>query len=382
MSRLRVAIFTGNYVHIKDGVSLTLNRLVRHLENSGVDVLVFGPGTKERAIEPAGRFIEVPSVPPPGRPEYRVSMFLPEVHRLDLEDFKPDVIHIATPDILGLIALKYARKHHIPVLSSYHTHFPSYLKYYGFGFLESLLWKYLLWFYDNCEKVVTPSESMNEFLIKKGISRSKIGLWTRGIESDLFTPENRDEAFRAELGFTKDDVVVSFISRLVWEKNLETFMKATNIARKKNPNIKVMVGGDGPIMDDLKAGMPDAVFTGYQFGRDLAKVYAATDIFFFPSESETFGNVTLEAMSSGVPALVADAMGSKSLVIDGETGYILPPQDAEAFAAKILELAEDEGKRSGMAAKARKHALTYDWQAIMDGLIEDYQKVVDYNRYN
>ncbi|MCH8558817.1 MAG: glycosyltransferase family 1 protein [Balneolia bacterium] len=376
MARLRVAIFTGNYVHIKDGVSLTLNRLVRHLNSRDVETLVFGPGIKDKAIEPAGRFIEVPSVPPPGRPEYQVSLFLPEVHKLELEDFRPDIIHIATPDILGLIALNYARRHGIPVLSSYHTHFPSYLKYYNFGFLEPLLWKYLLWFYGHCKYVVSPSESMNAYLVRKGIPREKIGLWTRGIESDLFSPEKRDESYRAKLGFEKDDVVVSFISRLVWEKNLETFVKATDIARKKNAKVKVMVGGDGPVMDELKQLMPDAVFTGYQFGEDLAKVYAASDLFFFPSESETFGNVTLEAMSSGVPALVADAVGSKSLVIDGETGYILPPHDAEAFAVKILELAGDEEARRSMATNARKHALSYDWEAIMDGLINDYERVV------
>lgn len=376
MSRLRVAIFTGNYVHIKDGVSLTLNRLVHHLNKREVETLVFGPGIKEKAIEPAGRFIEVPSVPPPGRPEYQVSLFLPEVHKLELEDFRPDLIHIATPDILGLIALNYARKLSIPVLSSYHTHFPSYLKYYGLGFLEPLLWKYLLWFYGHCKYVVSPSESMNGYLVQKGIPREKIGLWTRGIESDLFSPEKRDESYRAKLGFKKDDVVVSFISRLVWEKNLETFVKATDIARKQNAKVKVMVGGDGPIMDELKQLMPDAVFTGYQFGEDLAKVYAASDLFFFPSESETFGNVTLEAMSSGVPALVADAVGSKSLVIDGETGYILPPHDAEAFAAKILELAGDGEARTTMARRARKHALSFDWEAIMDGLICDYERVV------
>ncbi len=381
MTKPRIALFTGNYVHIKDGVSLTLNRLVRHLERRGVESVVFGPGCPEYALEPAGRFVEVPSVPSPGRPEYRISLFFPEVLRHELELFKPDIIHIATPDILGFRALRLAVKQNIPVISSYHTHFPSYLKYYSLDFLEPLLWKYLLWFYNSCDRVVSPSESMNEFLERTGIPKEKLGIWTRGIDTSLFSPENRSNEFRRELGFKDDDIVVTFISRLVWEKNLDTFIEATDKARERNSRIKVLVGGDGPVMEEVRSRMPHAVFTGHRSGAELAKVYAAADIFFFPSETETFGNVTLEAMASGLPALVADAPGSKSLVIEGQTGYILPPNDAAGFAEKIVRLTEDDALRKNMSAEARNRANTFDWEKIMDDLVADYHQLAKAARY-
>lgn len=378
---MKIALFTGNYVHIKDGVSLTLNRLVRYLtEERGFEVRVFGPDITPRAIEPAGTFVEVPSVSAPGRPEYRVSLFLPEVHRHDIEAFKPDLIHIATPDILGLAALRFALRHNIPVLSSYHTHFSSYLRYYGLEALEGLLWKYLRWFYERCDLVVSPSESMNEYLTRNGLAAEKVGLWSRGVETGIFSPEKRSEALRQSWGFAPDDVVVSYISRLVWEKDPRTFMDAVKLAMQQNPKIRPLVGGDGPARAQMEAELPDAVFTGFAFGDELAAIYASSDIFVFPSDTETFGNVTLEAMSSGVPALVANAVGSKSLVNSGETGYVLPVGDVKAFSEAVLRLAADSGLRARMAAQARTRALSFDWQRVMESLTDSYDQVMKEHR--
>ncbi|AXJ01636.1 Glycosyltransferase involved in cell wall bisynthesis [Cyclonatronum proteinivorum] len=378
---MKIALFTGNYVHIKDGVSLTLNRLVRYLtEERGFDVRVFGPDIRPRAIEPAGTFVEVPSVPAPGRPEYRVSLFLPEVHRHDIEAFKPDLIHIATPDFLGLAALRFALRHNIPVLSSYHTHFSSYLRYYGLEALEGVLWKYLRWFYERCDLVVSPSESMNAYLTRNGLPADKVGLWTRGVETGIFSPEKRSQAFRQQCGFAPDDVVVSYISRLVWEKDPRTFIDAVNRAQQLDPKIRVLVGGDGPARAQMEAELPEAVFTGFAFGEELAVLYASSDIFVFPSDTETFGNVTLEAMSSGVPALVANAVGSKSLVVNEETGYVLPVADVQSFSWAILRLSQDNALRQRMAQQARTRALSFDWQHVMESLILSYQHVVAEHR--
>lgn len=378
---MKIALFTGNYVHIKDGVSLTLNRLVRYLtEARGFQVMVFGPDIKTRAINPAGTFVEVPSVPAPGRPEYRVSLFLPEVLRHDIEMFKPDIIHIATPDFLGLAALRFAIRHKIPVVSSYHTHFSSYLKYYGLEVLEGLLWKYLKWFYDRCDAVVSPSESMNEYLLRNGLDAAKVGLWSRGVETELFSPAKRSEAFREKHGFGKDDVVVSYISRLVWEKDPRTFIDAVKKAQQANPKIKAMVGGDGPAREQMEQELPGAVFTGFSYGEALAEIYASSDIFVFPSDTETFGNVTLEAMSSGVPALVADAVGSKSLVVNGETGYVLPIGDAAAFSEAVVRLAGHKELRLQMAVQARERALTFGWPRVMESLIGTYEAVLKEHR--
>lgn len=378
---LRIALFTGNFIHIKDGVSLTLNRLVETLLARGMKVLTFGPGIKPPALGPTGDFAEVPSVGAPGRPEYRISLFLPEALRLQLEDFRPDIIHIATPDILGFVALRFAIKHHIPVISSYHTHFPSYLKYYGLQVLEPVLWKYLLWFYRNCDKVVSPSESMNQLLLQQGMPADKLGLWTRGIETNIYHPGQRDDAYRETLGFSANDVVVSFISRLVWEKDVRTFIDSVKRARRQDDRIKILIGGDGPIRQEVEEELPEAVFTGYKSGEDLARVYAAGDIFCFPSDTETFGKVSIEAMACGLPAVVADAPGSRSLVKHGETGFHVAPQDADGFAEKLLLLAGDESLRGRMSAAAAAHAKTFDWDHVMQQLIDDYIEIVAIHRY-
>ena len=181
----RIALFSGAYNHIADGVSLTLNRLVKYLVNNGTDVRVFAPTIKRPAISHAGTLIPAPSLPLPGRPEYKISTGLSRSLRAEIEAFDPDIIHIATPDVLGYQALRYAKKHGIPVVSSYHTHFTSYLKYYKLGVAESLMWKYLRWFYGACEQIYVPSESMAEVLREHGITEN-LYLWERGVLIDRF----------------------------------------------------------------------------------------------------------------------------------------------------------------------------------------------------
>ncbi len=375
MSKFRTAIFTGNYNHIRDGVSLTLNRWVAFLLEQDVEVLVFGPTIKNPALEHAGTLVAVPSKKLPGRPEYRFSSSFPKKARKKLAEFEPDLVHIATPDYLGLKALKWAKKNQVPVVSSYHTHFASYLKYYKLSLLEPLLWKYLSWFYGNCEHVYVPSLSMAETLREKNI-KSELKIWARGIEPELFNPKKRDESWRKERGFDENDVVISFISRLVWEKNLELFADVLNKLKKSYPQAKAMIVGDGPAGSELKKMLPDAVFTGFLTGEELAKAYACSDIFFFPSDTETFGNVTLEAMASGLPCIVADATGSRSLVEHGENGYIVSVERSDKFYKFIEKLITEKETREAMSAASLKKAKNYSWEAINRKLLNDYNEVL------
>ena len=376
MSKFRTAIFTGNYNHIRDGVSLTLNRWVAFLLKHDVEVLVFGPTIEKPALEHSGTLIAVPSIRLPGRPEYRFSSSFPKKVRDKLEAFDPDLVHIATPDYLGLKALKWAKKNHVPVVSSYHTHFASYLKYYKLSLLEPLLWKYLSWFYGNCEHVYVPTPSMAETLKEKNI-KSNLKIWARGIEPDLFSPKKRSEAWKKEQGFNENDVVISFISRLVWEKNLELYAEVLNKLKKSYPQAKAMVVGDGPAGSGLKKMLPDAVFTGFLTGEELAKAYACSDIFFFPSDTETFGNVTLEAMASGLPCIVADATGSRSLVEHGENGYIVPVERSDKFYKFTERLITEKELRAAMSAASLKKAEKYSWEAINKKLLNDYNEVLE-----
>lgn len=375
MSKFKVALFTGNYNHIRDGVALTLNRLVAYLLKNDIDVLIFGPTIEEPALKHSGTLIAVPSKKLPGRPEYRFSNAFPAAQQQKLKEFDPDIVHIATPDLLGFKALKWAVKNKKSVVSSYHTHFSSYLKYYKLSLLEPIMWKYLAWFYKQCELVFVPSPSMAEILEQKKIE-TQFRIWARGIESDIFNPQRRSEEWRKNHGFASNDVVITFISRLVWEKNLRLFAEVVNKITAERKNAKALIVGDGPAMDEMKQLMPDAVFTGFLGGTDLSVAYASSDVFFFPSDTETFGNVTLEAMACGLPCVVADATGSKSLVDHGENGYVVPVERSDLFYKFIESLTLEEPLRRKMGSASLEKSKNYSWESINNNLVGYYLEVL------
>lgn len=377
MSELRVAIFTGNYNHIRDGVSLTLNRLVEFLERKGVPVIVFGPTVDEPALDHKGELVPVPSVPMPGRPEYRVTIGFPESAQQRLAEFDPTLIHIATPDLLGFRAMRYAQANNIQIVASYHTHFTSYLKYYNLEILEVLGWKYLAWFYSQCKHVYVPSPSMADELNAEGIDKG-IRIWARGVNTDLFHPDKRSTEWRSSIGVTENEYLVSFVSRLVWEKDLQTYVDTIKKIKGENSSgIKALIVGDGPARKELQQMLPEAHFTGFLTGEELARAYASSDVFLFPSDTETFGNVTLEAMSSGLPCVVADAPGSKSLVEAGISGYLVPPRNTEEFAGCIKKIMENERLREDMGKAARQKALAYSWDTVNSQLLENYREALE-----
>ena len=378
MIDLKVALFTGNYNHIRDGVSLTLNRWVSYLLDEGADVLVFGPTVENPDIDHTGEMSVVPSVKMPGRPEYRITTGLPEDNRTRLEEFNPDIVHIASPDILGLKALKWAREEDVPIVSSYHTHFTSYLKYYNLGIIESLGWKYLQWFYSHCKHIYVPTQSMADELVEKGIGSSPdvLKIWARGVDTDLFNPSRRDVQWREQRGFSEKDVVLTFVSRLVWEKNLRLFASVVKDIQHKYSNVKSMIVGDGPARSELDEMLPDTHFTGFLTGKDLATAYASSDTFFFPSDTETFGNVTLEAMASGLPCLVADAQGSKSLVDHGVNGYLVSVDHPGKFKKYAEKLVTDDDLRNELGRSSLEIARNFTWEKINRGLLNNYLEVL------
>lgn len=373
---MRVAIFTGNYNHIRDGVSLTLNRLVDYLQRQNVEVLVFGPTIPKPALKHCGTLIAVPSIRMPGRPEYRITTGFPADARKHLEAFKPDLIHLATPDVLGIKALRWAKKNNVPLVSSYHTHFSSYLKYYKLSLFVPFLWKFLSWFYGKCRQVYVPSESMAEILVEEKID-ANLKIWERGINSEFFNPRKKNAEWRRQQGFEDNDIVVTFVSRLVWEKNLRIFADIVNRLKQKYPNVKAMVVGEGPAREEMMELLPNAVFTGFLKGEELATAYASSDIFFFPSDTETFGNVTLEAMASGLPAVVANATGSKSLVSHGENGFRAPVERSDKFFTLIEKLIVDPELRERMSMASLEKSKKYSWDTINCKLLSYYKEVLD-----
>lgn len=372
----RVALFSGAYTHIADGVSLTLNRLVEHLEAQGVAVRIFAPTVDDPAIEDhAGTLVPVPSLPLPGRSEYRLSLgILPSVQRA-LEAFSPTLYHIATPDLLGRHALYRARSTDTPVVASYHTHFSSYLKYYHLGILERPLWAYLRSFYNRCAQVYVPTHAMATVLRTQGIE-SPFRLWPRGVDTDRFSPTRRSDAWRRAHGIDPDAVVVAFVSRLVWEKGLGVYADVIERLERQTVPHHSLVVGDGPARSALERRLPHATFTGFLEGDALARAYASSDVFLFPSDTETFGNVTLEAMASGLPTVCADAAGSRDLVADGTTGRLCPPGDAGAFAAATRTLVTEHDRRRRMAAAAHERAQDFTWTNVLRRMHQYYGEVL------
>lgn len=374
ISQMRIALFTGAYNHIADGVSLTLNRLVSYLEGRGARVLVHAPVAPVPALAHSGTLVPLPSVAAPGRPEYRVSLGLTRKLKESLKSFGPSLVHIATPDWAGLQALRYGLAAGVPVVASYHTHFPSYLGYYHLAALAPFLWAYMRWFYGRCDHVYVPSESMVSLLRDHGFGNN-LRLWTRGVESNLFSPSRRSSRWRREHGIAERDVVVTFVSRLVAEKGLDVLGKVIEGLESRGIPHRSVVVGDGPARADIERRLPRTVFTGRLQGETLATAYASSDVFLFPSDTETFGNVTLEAMSSGLPTVCAAATGSRTLVREGITGYLVAVGDSETFLDRVTRLTVDPILRSTMGCAARAAAEQYEWDRVLARIAGYYEEL-------
>ncbi len=363
---LRVAFVASSYNYIKDGVALTLNRLVAHLERQGVEVLVFAPVGKVPAFAHNGTVVPVPSVSLPPRPEYRLAFGLDREAVERMRAFRPDIIHIAlAPDFLGYSALKVAQNLHVPVVASYHTRFETYLKHYWYAAgLTGLVRSYLRRSYGACREVYVPSQSMIDALRADGF-KDNFKLWPRGVDTTLFNPAKRSSAWRAKHGIGEDERIVVFVSRLVREKRVDTLVGALQLLEANRIAHRSVIVGDGPERVTLERLLPHSIFTGFLDGEDLVEAYASSDIFVFPSETETFGNVTLEAMASGLPCICADATGSRSLVMHERTGYLVKPGSAQEFADHIAALVRNPELRRQMGAAARERSLEFSWDETM-----------------
>ena len=373
---LRVALVTSSYNYIRDGVALTLNRLVAYLESNGVEVLIFAPVSKAPAFVHHGEIEPTPSAPIPFRPEYRLAFGFSSKARRRLMAFAPDIIHVATPDLLGREALRVGARLNVPVVASYHTRYETYLSHYRMGFLSKFGGTWLADFYRRCREVYVPSLSMAEVLIDQGAG-DNLHLWPRGVDTRRFHPERRSQAWRTAHGIGAEEVVVAFVSRLVKEKRLATLVDVLHRLRAAGIPHRALIVGDGPERAALEGALPAAVFTGFAVEDELAQAYASADIFVFPSDTETFGSVTLEAMASGLPTLCADATGSRSLVKPGVTGFLHDAGDGEAFFRSVSILIADPARRRAMGEAARAHSLRFSWDEAMAGLLARYRALAE-----
>jgi len=376
-SELRIALFSGNYNYQADGANKALNRLVAYLERQGIEVLVFSPTTDTPAFEPEGTLVSVPSIPIPGRGEYRIGFGLSHKLKRQISAFNPTLIHLSAPDLLGHSALKFAEMRGLPVVASYHTRFDAYFQYYKLGWIAPYCRKKMAKFYNRCTHVYAPGKSIGKILQDQHIVGNNLRVWSRGIDRELFNPNKRDIEWRRSLGIRDNDIVLCFVGRLVREKGLTKYIELICALNKRGLPVKALIVGDGPECKTIRALLPDAIMTGHLTQESLSRAYASSDLFINPSLTETFGNVTLEAMSSGVPTICLKATGSCDLVRHGNTGWLIDGSNNPHWITKTAGLCSNAPLRKRMGAAARKITTDYQWDSIMQALLDQYFEVVE-----
>ena len=371
---LRVALFTGNYNYVRDGANQALNRLVGYLLRQGAAVRIYSPRTDTPAFASVGKVVGVPALPLPGRGEYRAPISIPPRVKRDIAAFDPTIFHVASPEILGHRAVSLARAHDRPVIASVHTRFETYPRYYGLAFLEPVVLAALRRFYRRCDAIVAPSESMAQLLRDQRMSYD-VGIWTRGVDEEIFNPGRRSLPWRRSIGIADDEVVIGFVGRLVMEKGLDVFSDAIDQLERRGVRHRVLVIGAGPAREWLERRLPRAIFAGFQKGEDLGRAAASADMLFNPSVTETFGNVTLEAMAVGLPVVAARATGSTSLVTDGLTGRLIRPGGIAAFADALQHYCEDGEARKAAGAAGQVASTRFGWDRVNQELVDTYLRI-------
>jgi phosphatidylinositol alpha 1,6-mannosyltransferase len=372
---LRVALFSGNYNYTRDGANQTLNLLVGYLLKQGAAVRVYSPTSRKPAFAPTGDLVGTRSVKMPGgRAEYKLGLGIDARVRADLDAFAPNLVHVSAPDFLNHSAVRYAREKGIPVVASYHTRFETYVQYYGIGFVAPLIVRVQRKFYQSVDEVLAPSQMMGEILREWGVT-TPVTRWSRGVNHDRFNPARRSLEWRRSLGIADDEIAIGFLGRLVTEKGLDVFARAMHALDARGVRHKTLVVGEGPARDWFAKEIPDAVFAGYVTGDDLGQAVASMDVFFNPSVTETFGNVTLEAMAAGVPVVAARASGAVGLLEHGVTGLIVDPTDIAGYADALQRFCEDAGFRLGAGRAGVAEAAGYKWERINQVVLDTYLRV-------
>lgn len=362
--RLRIAVVTETYPPEINGVAMTMGMLVRALQAREHQVQLIRPrqGPSD-TIEPEANLEQVlrPGIP---IPRYAgLKMGLPAKSALlrlwSLQ--RPDVVHIATEGPLGWSALAAAHKLKLPVCSDFHTNFHSYSNHYGFGWLNKPITAYLRKFHNRSAVTLVPSLSMQRELRELGYRNVEVV--ARGVDTQLFDPARRSQELRMAWGLGPNDLAFLYVGRMAAEKNLRLLVRAFGLIEQLQPQAKLILVGDGPELASLRASHPSFVFCGAQRGVALAEHYASADIFLFPSLTETFGNVMLEAMASGLAVLGFDYAAAAEYVQHGINGLKAEYGDEADFAAKTLEIAAPMRHRT-LGQAARKSAQTVSWDNV------------------
>lgn len=372
---MRITLATETFFPQVNGVSRTLGELVRVLEQAGDEIQVVHPDYD--APRRGGRDVAVKSLNLPFYRELHLPM--PPFGRVGkaIDEFRPDLIHVATEATLGLSVLAHARRRRIPAVSSFHTNFDQYARHYHVGWIRGIVCAYLREFHNRTLETYVPSRATIGELESLGFKRLR--LWPRGVDSELFRPERPGRSrLREALGIEPDRLVVGHVGRIAAEKNVGYLSLALARTARERPEVRLLIVGDGPERPTLEKRLGgSAIFVGYRSGEDLADHYAACDLFAFASKTETFGNVVLEALSTGLPVVAVRAGGPADVVRQNETGMLVEPGDPpERFADRLIELIDDAERRRRLADRARSFALSQTWDSVHGALRRRYAEIV------
>jgi glycosyltransferase involved in cell wall biosynthesis len=372
---LKIALFTETFLPKVDGIVTRLTRTVEQLVAAGDEVLLFCPEGAPPEFAGA-RIIGVPALPLPLYPELKLALPRPAVSDA-LDGFRPDLVHVVNPAVLGLGGIWLARTREIPLVASYHTHLPKYLEHYGMGMLEPLLWELLKAAHNQAQLNLCTSTAMVEELSDRGILHT--ALWQRGVDTELFRPERaRPELRQRLLGIhTNSDALLLYVGRLSAEKQIERIRPVLDAL----PQARLALVGDGPHRQQLERVFAGSAttFVGYLGGEELAGAYASADAFVFPSSTETLGLVLLEAMAAGSPVVAARRGGIPDIVSDGLNGCLYEPDGADDGAASLIaattRLLGNAEQRQALRLEARLEAERWGWAAATEQLRSYYRKL-------
>lgn len=363
---LRIAVVTETYPPEVNGVAMTVARIVAGLQQRNHDIQLVRPRQDKADTASQGTsFHEVlmRGLPIPRYPDLRMGVPSKRTLVRLWSSQRPDVVHIATEGPLGWSALQAALHLKLPVSSDFRTNFHAYSKHYGIGWLHKPIMAYLRKFHNRTQCTMVPTEALRRDLAASGLLRLEVV--TRGVDTDRFDPARRSADLRANWGVGPDDVVVTCVGRLAPEKNLGVVLTAFEAIARQQPRAKLLLVGDGPQRAELAARCPAAIFAGQRTGDDLAAHYASADLFLFPSLTETFGNVTTEAMASGLPVVAFDHAAAAQLIHSGRNGVLVAQGDIPAFVQAATDLATQPDRRATIGEQARASALGWSWDAIV-----------------
>lgn len=365
--RVRISLVTETFPPEINGVALTNFRLVGNLRRKGHDVELIRPQPRRSAIRGywrVDREFRVAGLPLPFYPGMRVGSFCRKRLLCRWTTNRPEIVHIATEGPLGLAALLAARQLRIPVTSTFHTNFQQYCCHYRVGFLRSQVLRYLRWFHNQCATTLVPTPDLSEHLENLGFLRLQhLG---RGVDRELFNPARRSPELRRKWGAGTGAPVVLCVSRMAREKNLPLVLQTFLRFKEHAPHSRMVMVGDGPFLPSLRHRFPQAHYAGMRFDEDLAAHYASADLFFFASVTETFGNVILEAMASGLVVLSYDYAAGRRFIQHRRSGMLAPYDQADLFQQTARELLHDRNSWPLMAEAARERTSEAPWTSVVD----------------